>query len=269
MTSRIVCLGLNTRLRLAGAEDLTRIFWRITIRGEAGQDEARPKSIWFRLLRHTHVRSHPRLLGAGAVSVLLYWMIAGWKGTATGFPIAFDGGALVFLATVWAMMARATSDTMRRRAEIEDQGRYAVLIFSVAAATAILLTIVFELQGIKNLPADVAGFRIAVAAATILLSWFFMNTTFALHYAHGYYGDADPSNQYKQTRGLSFPGTTRPDYWDFMYFSFVVGMTFQVSDVQIEDRNLRKVVLAHSILAFFFNAIVVALTINILAGMMG
>jgi uncharacterized membrane protein len=65
---------------------------------------------------------------------------------------------------------------------------------------------------------------------------------FALHYAHGYYGDADPSGEYKRTGGLGFPGTPEPDYWDFMYFSFVVGMTFQVSDVQIEDRNLRRVI---------------------------
>ncbi len=100
---------------------------------------------------------------------------------------------LVFLAAVWVMMARATPDGMRRRAEIEDEGRYTVLTLSVAVATANLLTIVFELHGIKDLPPGLAGLRVALAATTILLSWFFMNTMFALHYAHGYYGHSDPS----------------------------------------------------------------------------
>jgi uncharacterized membrane protein len=99
------------------------------------------------------------------------------------------------------------------------------------------------------------------------LSWFFMNTMFALHYAHGYYGDSDPSSKYKPTGGLIFPGRAQPDYWDFLYFSFVVGMTFQVSDVQIEDHDLRRNVLAHGVLAFLFNVVILALTINIVAGL--
>ena len=218
------------------------------------------------------MRSHPRLLAAGMVALALYWAfywaLSGSTGTAASFLIAFDGGAAMFLASVWIMMASATPDGMRRRAELEDEGRYAVLSFSAAAAIAILLAIVFELHGIKDRPSELAGADVALAAATILLSWFFMNTIFALHYAHGYYGDADPSSEYKPVGGLIFPGRHDPDYWDFMYFSFVVGMTFQVSDVQIEDHRLRRVVLAHGVLAFFFNVVIVALTINILAGLL-
>jgi len=217
---------------------------------------------WRRLLRRSHVQSHPRLLGAVAVAIIVYFLLSDATETATRFLIAFGGGALVFLAATWVMMAQATPDGMRRRAEIEDEGRYTVLILSAAAATAILLTIVFELHGIKDLPPGLAGFRVALAAVTILLSWFFMNTMFALHYAHGYYGDSDPSSEYKPTGGLIFPG-----YWDFIYFSLVVGMTFQVSDVQIEDHDLRRNVLAHGVLAFFFNVVILALTINIVAGL--
>ena len=223
---------------------------------------------WFvlrrEMLRRTHVRSHPRLLAAVAVALILYCILSRWTGTATAFLIAFDGGAVVFLAAVWIMMVLATPEGMRRRAEIEDEGRYAVLGFSAAAATAILLAIVFELHGIKDRPSALA---VVLAAATILLSWLFMNTIFALHYAHGYYGDADPSKEYKAIGGLVFPGRHDPDYWDFMYFSFVVGMTFQVSDVQVEDPKLRREVLAHGVLAFFFNVVIVALTINIVAGL--
>jgi uncharacterized membrane protein len=225
-------------------------------------------SVWGpRLLRRSHVHSHPRLLGAVAVAIIVYFFLSDGTATATRLLIAFDGGALIFLAAIWVMMARATPDGMRRRAEIEDEGRYSVLTLSVAAATAILLTIVFELHGIKDLPPGLAGLRVALATATILLSWLFMNTIFALHYAHGYYGNSDPSSEYKPTGGLIFPGRAQPDYWDFLYFSFVVGMTFQVSDVQIEDHGLRRNVLAHGVLAFFFNVVILALTINIVAGL--
>ena len=210
-------------------------------------DPAKSSRLGRRLLRRTHVQSHPRLFGAGAAAILLYFLLSGWAGTATRLLIAFDGGAVVFLASVWVMMATATPEGMRRRAELEDEGRYTVLILSLAAAIAILLTIVFVLHGLKDLPANQAGLRVALAAATLLLSWFFMNTIFALHYAHGYYGDADPSSNYKPTGGLVFPGRPEPDYWDFLYFSFVVGMTFQVSDVQIEDHTLRRDVLAHGV----------------------
>jgi uncharacterized membrane protein len=231
----------------------------------------RARSMWSLfsrgLLRHTHVRSHPRLLSAAAVSFFLYFLLAGRAGAATRFLIAFDGGALMFLTAVWMMMAHATPDGMRRRAELEDEGRSTILVLSATAAIAILITLVFELHGIKDLPAAQAGLRVVLAATTILLSWFFMNTIFALHYAHGYYGDADPSSDYKPVGGLVFPGQPKPDYWDFLYFSFVVGMTFQVSDVQIEDHTLRRGVLAHGVLAFFFNVIIVALTINIVAGL--
>jgi uncharacterized membrane protein len=213
------------------------------------------------------LRSHPRLFAAAAVAVVLYVILPAPAGAATRLLIAFDGGAVVFLAAVWVMMATATRDGMRQRAKLEDESRYTVLILSTAVAIAILLTIVFELHGLKDLSSGVVGLHVALAAGTILLSWFFMNTMFALHYAHGYYSDADPTSDYKPTGGLAFPGHPEPDYWDFLYFSFVVGMTFQVSDVQIEDHSLRRGVLAHGVLAFFFNVVVMALTINIVAGL--
>jgi uncharacterized membrane protein len=94
-----------------------------------------------------------------------------------------------------------------------------------------------------------------------------MNTIFALHYAHFFYGDSDDPTG-AEARGLAFPGHAEPDYWDFLYFAFVIGMTFQVSDVQIEDHRLRRIALAHGVLAFFFNVVVLALTINIIASLL-
>ena len=122
------------------------------------------------------MRSHPRLLTAVTVALILYCILSRWIETTTAFLIAFDSGAIVFLAAVWIMMALATPEGMRRRAEIEDEGRYAVVGFSATAATAILLAIVFELHGINDRPSALA---VVLAAASILLSWLFMNTIFA------------------------------------------------------------------------------------------
>jgi uncharacterized membrane protein len=104
-----------------------------------------------------------------------------------------------------------------------------------------------------------------LAETTILLSWIFAHTVFAVHYAHDYYTDLDR----KRDPGLSFPGDDdTPDYWDFMYFSFVVGMTCQVSDVQVTRDHWRRLVLAHGVISFLYNTIVLALSINLTAGLL-
>jgi uncharacterized membrane protein len=102
---------------------------------------------------------------------------------------------------------------------------------------------------------------LVVGVLSVILSWLFLNVMFAIHYAHGYYG-----NFGDQHTGLEFPDTPKPDYWDFAYFSIVIGMTFQVSDVQITSNYLRRVVLLHSVIAFFFNVFIIAITVNIVAG---
>ena len=99
----------------------------------------------------------------------------------------------------------------------------------------------------------------ALAIATVILSWAFIQTIFALHYAHDFYGKGQRAN------GLKFPGDDKPDYWDFVYFSFVIGMTFQVSDVAVTNKWIRRSVVAHGVLSFFFTTTVVALTVNMAA----
>ena len=220
-----------------------------------------------RFARQTrHMRQHPRLAISTALGIILYFLLPAAIGESARLLAAFDLAATGFLAAIWIMMTRATPTDMRRRAQAEDEGRYVVLALSTAVASAILLSIAFALHGIREQPPGDAGAHVALAVVTILLAWFFMNTMFALHYAHFFYGDADgPADA--EARGLAFPGRTEPDYWDFLYFSFTIGMTFQVSDVQIESHRLRRTGLAHGVLAFFFNVVVLALTINIVAGL--
>ena len=216
--------------------------------------------------RTRYLRQHPRLAISAVLGILVYLLLPAWIGESTRLLAAFDLAAIAFLGAIWIMMARATTADMRRRAQIEDEGRHVVLALSAAVASAILLSIAFELHGIRDLPLSAAGPRVALAVVAILLAWFFMNTMFALHYAHFFYGDADgPADA--EARGLAFPGRAEPDYWDFLYFSFTIGMTFQVSDVQIEAHRLRRTALVHGVLAFFFNVVVLALTINIIAGL--
>jgi uncharacterized membrane protein len=217
--------------------------------------------------RTRHLRQHPRLVLSVLLGILVNLVLPASIGEGTRLLAAFDLAALAFLGAVWIMMAGATTADMRRRSQIEDEGRYVVLALSAATAVAILLAIASELHDIRDQPAAGTGLRVTLAAVTILLAWFFMNTIFALHYAHFFYGDSDASAG-AEARGLDFPGRAEPDYWDFLYFSFVIGMTFQVSDVQIENHRLRRIALAHGVLAFLFNVVVLALTINIIAGLL-
>jgi uncharacterized membrane protein len=215
--------------------------------------------------RTRYLRQHKRLILAVLLGFLAYLVLPTSIGEGTRLLVAFDLGAVAFLGAVWIMMAHATTADMRRRGQVEDERRYVVLALSAAAAVAILLAITSQLQEIRDQTSTTTALRVTLAAVTILLAWFFMNTIFALHYAHCFYDDAGAG---ADAGGLDFPGRAEPDYWDFLYFSFVLGMTFQVSDVQIESHRLRRLALAHGVLAFFFNVVVVALTINIIAGLL-
>ncbi|GGA06356.1 DUF1345 domain-containing protein [Dyella caseinilytica] len=205
------------------------------------------------------VRARPWL----TVSTLVFvaassgMMISGVK-PASALLLGFDLGALLFLSMLARMFTRASAEHLARQAYAQDTGRRGTLCVAVAVSGVVLVALSTELHAAKNGGAVVMG----LAALSIVLSWLFMNTMYALHYAHGYYGDFG-----KQHEGLEFPGTKQPDYWDFVYFAFVVGMCFQVSDVQITSHTLRRTALLHSVVAFFFNVFIIALSVNIAAGL--
>lgn len=216
------------------------------------------------------LQAHPRLVISVIVGLIIELLLpADWR-SGTRTIIALDIGALTFLGLSWTMMANATADHMRQRATLQDEGRITILVLTAGAAIFSLATVAIELHGLKDLQGSDILYRAGLAAATILCSWFVTHTIFALHYAHGYYSDDDPSdNKHSDVGGLDFPGDNgEPDYWDFLYFSFVIGMTFQTSDTEISSRKLRRLTLAHSILAFFFNTVILALSINIMAGLL-
>lgn len=170
--------------------------------------------------------------------------------------LAFDFAAAVFLALVWWRLRAASPDRLRRSAADNDAGRGVLLAVACLILPAIMVAVALEMQ----VPQGGAPIRMGLAILTLTLAWFFGNVVFAIHYAHMFY---DRAGSGSDRAGLDFPGHEAPDFHDFAYFAFVLGMTFQVSDVQITSRPIRKVATVHGLAAFFYNLGVVALSINL------
>ena len=202
------------------------------------------------------VRNRPRLFTSIGVGVVVGGVLAvttPWR-PATRALFAWDVALTLYLILAAHLMAASAIEHIRERAAREDEGQTVILGLTVAAALASLGAIFAQLGAGTSRTAG----NIVLAAVTILLSWAFIHTIFALHYAHEFY-DVDGG-------GLAFPGgTAEPDYWDFVYFSFVIGMTSQVSDVGITSQDIRRTATAHGVVSFVFNAALLALTVNIAA----
>jgi uncharacterized membrane protein len=184
--------------------------------------------------------------------------------------ISWDFSAAIYI--IWSigiMTSDVNSQRLRRYAALQDESRWIFLILMCFAAVASLGAIVGLLPHAKDSPPPLFIVHIATAAVTIMASWTLIHIIFAFHYAHDYYGDADPSpDAYEEQEGLKFPGKEQPVYLDFLYYSFVVGMTCQVSDVQITSRGMRRQTMIHGVLSFFFNTVILAISINIAASLL-
>jgi uncharacterized membrane protein len=213
---------------------------------------SRPQRVWRTL------SARPRLMLGAAVGIAVALLLPGDMRLATRMLIGWDVGVAVYLVLAYWLIARADVSHIRHHAAMEDEGRVAVLVFVSSAALASLGAIVAllsEAAGGSRAPA-----QLALAIATILLSWIFTHTMFALHYAYEYYAEDK-----ERAAGLDFPGDSDPDYWDFIYFAFVVGTTAQTSDVDVTGRTVRRTVAAHGVISFLFNTALLALTVNIAA----
>lgn len=204
------------------------------------------------------LRARPRLSLSAAIFVVVgALLVGGGMPVAPALLLGFDVGAAVFLGGMWRLFNRADTASMREQARQQDAGRWGILWSAIGVTGVVMVALGTELHAAES----GGALTLAVAGFSIVLAWLFINVMFALHYAHGFYGDYGSQHQ-----GLEFPGRQEPDYWDFAYFSIVIGMTFQVSDVQITSRTLRRMVLLHSVIAFFFNVFIIAVTVNIVAG---
>lgn len=179
---------------------------------------------------------------------------------------SWDAGVVVFLALTAWMARGCPADKMRETVLANDQGRAGVLALVLLAIAASVAVIFFLLQ-VKSEQDGYPATEVAVAVVTIVCSWLLTHVMFALHYAHRFYRDDPATPEQDATGGLNFPGDEPPHYWDFLYFSLVIGMTSQVSDVQVSSRAMRQLVMLHGVLSFTFYTIVLAISINIVAGL--
>jgi uncharacterized membrane protein len=203
------------------------------------------------------LRGHAKLWLAVVLGCVVFIALPGdWRAVTRGL-VGWDAGVILYTALTLTMMARAPIAEIRKRAAQQDEGAVVILLLAVVSAMVSLGALFAELGGSEN---DGPGlWPHLLAIATVVLSWCFIHTMFALHYAYDFYGQGNRAN------GLKFPGDDKPDYWDFMYFSFVVGMTFQVSDVAVTNKLIRRFVVVHGIVSFFYTTAVVALTVNMAA----
>ena len=216
-----------------------------------------------RLIRH--LRTRPRLWSSLAIGVIVGLALPStWiEHPITRGLIGWNVGALMYLVMTLTLMARSTSDAIRSHAKLQDEGKYAILVLVSVAAVAVLIAIAAQLAYAKDTHGAVKAVQIGLAVLTVLTAWLFTQTMFALHYAH----------EYQMPRGASaspafiFPCTDEPDYFDFLYVACIIGTSGQTADVAFSATRSRRVGLVHCVLAFFFNTTLLALTINVAAGL--
>jgi uncharacterized membrane protein len=202
------------------------------------------------------VYARPRTFISIAIGVVAFFLLPDSLRLVTRLLFGWDIFVTLYLVLAYIMMFRCDLAHIRRNAVLQDDGRFLILLVTALGAFASIAAIVFELGAShRSVP------ELTLATVTIALSWATVHTTFALHYAHDYYRGSKPG-------GLQFPSGDQhdhADYWDFVYFSFVIGMTAQVSDVGITDKTIRRTATAHGIISFVFNTALVALMVNIAA----
>jgi uncharacterized membrane protein len=202
------------------------------------------------------VYARPRTFISMAIGIAGFFLLPDTLRLVTRLLIGWDIFITFYLVLAYIMMGRCGLAHIRRNAALQDDGRFLILLVTALGAFASIAAIVFEL-GTSHRDA----LELTLATVTIALSWAAVHTTFALHYAHEFYRGT-------RSGGLDFPKGHEdedPDYWDFVYFSFVIGMTAQVSDVGVTDRMIRRTATAHGIVSFIFNTALVALMVNIAA----
>lgn len=215
------------------------------------------------------VRSRPRLFTSVACGIAVGFLLPADMRDVTRLLVAWNCALWLYFLFVAIMIALAPDDAVRQTSEKQDDGRFTILILSSLAAFAAFGGIFAQLTIVKEMHGLLRALHIGLAGLTVVSAWAFIHVMFALHYAHEYFVERVPRKNRpgKTPGGLKFPGSLEPDYLDFFYFSFVIGVACQTADVEIKAPGLRRTVMVHGVLAFFFNSAVLALSVNIAAGL--
>lgn len=212
-----------------------------------------------------------RIVISLALAAVAWFTLSGHLQSSTRCILTWDTFALAVLILAWLTILTTPPDKLRARAQKQDLSHILIFIFVLVSACAGLFAVGFLFFS-KQAFAEQWHFLIHLGGSlvAVVCSWMLVHTVFGLRYAHTYYGDPDgPTGPRPHAGGLQFPGDREPDYMDFAYFSFVIGMTFQVSDVVITSRDFRKLALVHGMLSFGFNTVILALTLNTVSTVLG
>jgi uncharacterized membrane protein len=210
---------------------------------------------------------HRLVLGLVA-GVVVFLISRGYLRFASAAIAGWNAFALVILTLDWLTILTTPLRKIRELAQQQDMSRFLIFLFVVVTACAALFAVGFLVSVKKSQTGAHFVIHLLLTLSTVIFSWMLVHTVFGLRYAHAFYGDSDQPGVHQHAGGLIFPGDRPPDYFDFAYFSFVVGMTCQVSDVQITSRRMRRLTLVHSILSFGFNTFILALLINTVSGLL-
>lgn len=220
-----------------------------------------PYRKWPKAVRIVLIR--PRLFVSLLIGAIAAWILSmalpgkDWLHWMTSSLLGLDIALGLYLTLTYWMFAHADIAHIRRHSALQDEGGLAILIFTVAV-TAASFGAMFVWLELASRVARFGSLSLALVFVTIVLSWAFIHTIFSLHYAHEYYAERHGSGG-----GLIFPRDKAPNYWDFVYFAFGIGTATQVSDVQVSSKMIRRTVMAHGIVAFFFNVTIIALTVGL------
>lgn len=218
-----------------------------------------------------HVLGRRRLLICIFIGVACFY--AGRWGNwavSTRLLLAWNVASISYIIASSAVMLHANPASIRRHAMLVDQSRFVVLVFSILATTASIAAIVMQLATVKDIHGNARLLHLALAGATILTAWVFIHLVFAFHYAHEFYVEraSEISLPPNARGGLRFPDSDQPSFSDFVYYSFVIGCASQTADVETTSSVMRRITVLHGVISFFFNTTILALTINIAAGLL-
>jgi len=219
--------------------------------------------VWFRL------DAHYRVLISLVISGIILLLSLGHCSTPAVILVTWIAFALTIIIMDWVIILSSHPMEVRKIARIQDSSRTLIFLFVIVASIVSTLAIFFLLKSSKHLSPEAVTEHVLLGMASVIVSWVLVHTIFTLRYAHMYYTtDVDDDGKKKTLGGLEFPGDEKqPDYLDFVYFSFVIGMTFQVSDVEISSRQIRRLAWIHGMISFAFNTAIVALSINVISGL--
>jgi uncharacterized membrane protein len=211
--------------------------------------------------------AHHRALIGCSIAALTFLGLHGRVSLPTQLVVTWNVFTLAILVLAWIVLSTRDPYEVRRNARLQDASATFLFTLVISAATASLAAVGLLLGTAKNISPTGLGLHIALSVTAVGLSWMLVHTLFALRYAHFYFWDARKVERHAITGGLIFPGKDSPNYLDFAYFSFVIGMTCQVSDVQVATSQMRRLALVHGLISFAFNTAILAMFVNIIAGL--